>query len=118
MPYYSLEDLFFGLRRRMALNKLVAWKRRHTRLYPAAYKVIKPEYHDAARQMYIRRCIEISDVFVDIYWYIKRSEHRHHEDYIYYRCNWKEINRVINRIENRELPERVNLFFDKSNEKK
>lgn len=113
MAYYSIEDLFFGLSRRWAMNRLISWKRSHKKLYPAAYKLIKPEYHEAARKMYIRRSIEISDVFVDIYWYIKRSEHTHHEDYIYYRCNWKDTKRVINKVETRELPERVNEFFDK-----
>lgn len=93
-------------------NKLRAWKKKHTDIYPASYKNIKPEFREKAKHFYIRRSVEATEMFVDIHWYIKRSEHTPHEDYIYYRCEWSKVQNLINRVEIKELPKHINSMLE------
>lgn len=101
-----------SLRRRILIPYFLKWTHRYKNLKPEAYKIVKPEYHEAARKLYIRRCFEGGDIFVDLYWYIKKSENERHVDYIYYRVNWTVAKRLIRKVETRELPERINLALD------
>lgn len=111
-----IEDFIYNIKRDLTYKKLVRWKKKNTGLNANAMKKIKPEHLSRVKNMYIRRSIEGSDVFVDVFWYIKRSEHTPHESYIYYRSNWSVVAKVIARVENRELPAQVNAFWDKISE--
>lgn len=106
------EDFLYSIKRNIVYRNMVRWKRNNTTVPASAIKRVKPEFQDLARQMYIRRSFEGSDIFVDLYWYLKRSENIKHEDYIYYRCNWTVAKKIIERVESRELPERINQMFD------
>lgn len=112
MTQYLIEDFFLGIRRNFLKQSLIKWKRTNKKLKPEALKAVKPEYKNAASKMYIRRCFEIGDIFVDLYWYIKPSEEERHVDYIYYRCNWTRAKKLIKKVETKELPERINYAFD------
>ncbi len=106
------EDIIYNIKRTRIHRKLERWKTENTGLMPSAYKKIKPENQEKAKSVYVRRSIDGTDIFVDIYWYIKRSKRYTHEDFIYYRCNWTVAQKIINRVENNELPERVNSFVE------
>lgn len=112
-----IEDFIYNIKRDITYKKLLRWKKNNTGLNANAMRKIKHEHLDKAKGMYIRRSIEGSDVFVDVFWYIKRSEHTPHESYIYYRSNWSVVAKVITRVENNELPAQVNAFFDKISER-
>lgn len=108
-----IEDFIYRFKRDIAYRRLISWKTNNNSLTTAAMKKIKPELQHEAKEVYIRRSIEGGDIFVDIYWYIKRSKNTPHEDYIYYRCNWTVAKRIVGKVENQELPERVNAMLSK-----
>ena len=68
MSQNIIHDFIFSIRRRFIYEDLRRWKKKNTRIYSAAYKVLKTEHRDAAKDMYIRRCIDATDMFVDVYW--------------------------------------------------
>lgn len=106
-----IDDFIYAIRRWYVYRSLLRWKRK-TGLLEKAYGNINTEHRNAAKQLYIRRRIDGADIFVDIYWHIKKSENTPHFETIYYRCNWLSAKRVIDRVEKIELPERINLFFE------
>lgn len=106
-----IDDFIYAIRRWFIYKSLLNWKRK-TGLFEKAYGKIKPEYRNNARQLYIRRRIDGADIFVDVYWHIKKSENTPHFETLYYRCNWLSAKRFIDRVEESELPERINTYYD------
>lgn len=107
-----LDEFIYAVRKSLIQKRLERWKSKHKRLYPEAMQKIHPEFRDFAASLYIRRSVQASSsMFVDIYWYIKRSEHSHHMDYVYYRCDWTNTKYIINSVELKELPEHINTMI-------
>lgn len=94
----------------MIYRSLMRWKRKTT-LSEATLRSVKPELREKVSQLYIHRSVQGGDIFVDIYWYIKRNKNTPHEDYIYYRCNWTKAKQVIAKVEKTELPARITKFL-------
>ncbi len=61
---------------------------------------------DGAEGMfYIKRNVEETELYYDVYWFVKRSASSHYIDSIYHRCDKTMLRDMIRRVEEKELPE-------------
>lgn len=83
-------------------RRLSKWKK----LSPTKIMKKDAEWEDilAQKSFYIHRTYKATDLYIDLFWYIKPSKEVKHVDYIYERCSWTRAKEVLEEAEGKKLP--------------
>lgn len=92
--------MFTKLRVKLFLS---SWKKKRGYIIPEG----KEELYKGKEDLYIRRVSRLHDIYVDLYWYVKKDKSSSHEDFVYRRCAYEMVRENVESVEENELPNAI-----------